>query len=188
MVQPTKAEVRSRMRALRASIPARERDTLAETAALDALKLPQVMAARYVLGFISSAEEFDIAPLLAALSTRGAVIALPRIAGPDELTLHVAGAALESGPFGIRQPTADQPQADAGLVDLVIVPGVAFDECGTRIGFGAGYYDRLLPRLPGAYRVALAYDFQVVESLPAQVHDIPVQAIVTPRRTLVVDS
>lgn len=186
MVQHTKAEVRSRMRALRASIPAPERATLANAAALEALRLPEVLAARYVLGFVSAPEELDIAPLLTALRDLGAIIALPRIAGPDELTLHIAGTGLETGPFGIRQPTADQPPADAGLVDLVIVPGVAFDESGTRIGFGAGYYDRLLPQLPDAYRIALAYDFQIVESLPAEPHDMPVQAIVTPGRTLVV--
>lgn len=186
MTPHTKAEVRSRIRALRASISAPERAALAESAALEALKLPQVRAARYVLGFVSSAEEIDIAPLLAALGDRGALIALPRIAGPDELTLHVAGPGLESGPFGIQQPTADQPQVDAEHIDLVIVPGVAFDRSGARIGFGAGYYDRLLPQLPRAFRIALAYDFQVVESLPVEAHDVPVGAIVTPDRTLIV--
>jgi 5-formyltetrahydrofolate cyclo-ligase len=67
----------------------------------------------------------------------------------------------------------------------VVVPGIAFDAHGARIGFGAGYYDRLLPHLPGAYRLALAYDFQVQDSLPTEPHDIAMHAVVTPDRTLV---
>ncbi|MHB9002861.1 MAG: 5-formyltetrahydrofolate cyclo-ligase [Coriobacteriia bacterium] len=184
----TKAEIRARMRSLRSSVIARDRRASATAAAQRALELPQVRDARYVLGFAPASEEFDVAPLLDALAKCGATIALPRIVGPDELTLHLADGSgeLESGPFGIRQPAADAPQADAGRIDLVIVPGIAFDPQGSRIGFGAGYYDRLLPQLASAYRLALAYDFQVVESLPVEPHDIGVQAIVTPEHTLVV--
>lgn len=168
---------------------ARDRQTLALAAARRALELPQVRDARYVLGFAPASEEFNVEPLLDTLATRGATIALPRIVGPDELTLHLAGSgpsALEDGPFGIRQPAAGAPQAEATRIDLVIIPGVAFDPQGARIGFGAGYYDRLLPHLANAYWLALAYDFQVAESLPVESHDVAVHAIVTPERTLVV--
>lgn len=189
MSTPTKAEIRARIRSLRASIPAQERTAFSAAAARRALALVQVHRARYVLGFAPAPEELDITPLLEALAASGATIVLPRMAGPDELTLHIAGEAaqLESGPFGIRQPVVDAPQADADRIDLVVVPGVAFDTQGSRIGFGAGYYDRLLPHLSRAYRLALAYDFQVVESIALEPHDVSVHAIVTPERTLVVD-
>lgn len=185
-----KAALRTRLRAARAGIVDAERNDLSRAASLHALQLPRVATARHVLGFAAAAEELDPAPLLEALRERGALVTLPRIASPGELTLHLhhGHLELETGPFGISQPTREHPYTDVEEIDLVLVPGIAFDARGSRVGFGGGYYDRLLGRLPHAFRLALAYDEQLVDSIPAEEHDEPVDAIVTPRRTLRVET
>lgn len=88
---------------------------------------------------------------------------------------------LRSGHYGIREPITEHIRlSDSNLIDLVLVPGVAFDGSGNRIGFGAGYYDRFMKRLqPNAVKVALAYSFQVVDLVPSNEYDIPVDYIVT---------
>lgn len=105
-------------------------------------------------------------------------IAISRITSLDE---------LQSGHFGIREPFPEYLRlADSRLIELVLVPGVAFDASGNRIGFGAGYYDRFMKRLkPGAVKAALAYSFQVVDMVPSDKYDIPADYIITEKNTVV---
>ncbi len=93
---------------------------------------------------------------------------------------------LQSGHFGIREPMLQHIRlADSSLIDLVLVPGVAFDKAGNRAGFGAGYYDRFMKRLqPGAVKAALAFSFQIVDFVPSDEYDIPVDYIVTEKGTI----
>jgi 5-formyltetrahydrofolate cyclo-ligase len=88
---------------------------------------------------------------------------------------------LSRGHFGIREPRPEYIRlSDSSNIDLVLVPGVAFDKAGNRVGFGAGYYDRFLKRLrPGVVKAALAYSFQVVDIVPSDEYDIPVDYIIT---------
>ena len=88
---------------------------------------------------------------------------------------------MEPGRFGIREPKPQvgTPQAIADI-DAILVPAVAFDRRGYRVGYGGGYYDRFLPELRGrAVRVGLAFACQLVDSVPAGAHDVPVDFIVT---------
>lgn len=185
-IHAEKSRLRLQARSARQSVAAQDRRALALAACARALELEQVASARHVLGFAAAPEELDPAALLDALRQAGASICLPRIAGPGALTLHVCEIDddLEQGPFGLRQPAAAMPETFADCVDLVIVPGVAFDADGGRLGFGGGYYDRLLATMPHAYRIALAYDCQLLAHIPAEEHDERVDAIVTPGRTL----
>ena len=93
---------------------------------------------------------------------------------------------LHSGHFGIREPKTEYVRlSDSHLIDLVLVPGVALDSAGNRIGFGAGYYDRFMKRLrPKAVKAALAYSFQVVDTIPSDEYDIPADYIVTEKDTI----
>ena len=93
---------------------------------------------------------------------------------------------LQSGHFGIREPKPEYIRlSDSSLVDLVLVPGVAFDSSGNRIGFGAGYYDRFMRRLePWVIKAALAYSFQIADTIPSDQYDIPMDYIVTEKRTI----
>lgn len=93
---------------------------------------------------------------------------------------------LQSGHFGIREPKPEYIRLfDSRLVDLLLVPGVAFDSSGNRIGYGAGYYDRFMRRLePGVTKAALAYSFQIIDTIPSGEYDIPMDYIVTEKGTI----
>jgi len=93
---------------------------------------------------------------------------------------------FKAGPLGILEPKGEQRLETGQARGLVVfVPGIAFDERGNRLGHGKGYYDRLIKELsPGATFVALAYDFQVVETVPCESWDQRVHLIVTERRTI----
>jgi len=187
-VHADKSRIRWQARPARQGIPLEDRAGLSTAACMRAFELPGVAHARHVLSFAAAPEELDPATLTAALRQKGASVCLPRITGPGSLSLHACEIddRLEEGPFGLRQPSAEMPEVFADSVDLVIVPVVAFDLHGMRLGFGGGYYDRLLASIPLAYRLALAYDGQLFEQVPAEDHDERVDAIVTPSRALVV--
>jgi len=89
---------------------------------------------------------------------------------------------LSSGAYGILEPR-EVRERDAGEVDVFIVPGIAFDKKGNRIGYGGGYYDRLLNKVKGK-KVGIAYDFQILDSIPAEGHDAGVDMIVTDRNII----
>ena len=93
---------------------------------------------------------------------------------------------LQSGHFGIREPKSEYIRlSNSSVVDLVLVPGVAFDSSGNRIGFGGGYYDRFMRRLePGVIKAALAYSFQIADTIPSGQYDIPMDYIVTEKCTI----
>ncbi|SFI07429.1 5-formyltetrahydrofolate cyclo-ligase [Tindallia magadiensis] len=88
---------------------------------------------------------------------------------------------LQVAHFGLLEPKPEALRpSNPQILDLVIVPGVVFDREGYRVGFGAGYYDRFLPKLQqNTHLISLVYDFQLVPSVPREPHDIPVQWIVT---------
>lgn len=104
-------------------------------------------------------------------------LVISRITGFDD---------LRSGLYGIREPRESSLRlCDSSVLDLVLIPGTAFDPLGNRIGFGAGYYDRFMRRLPpGAKKVALAYSFQIVDAVPASQYDVPVDFIVTEKEVI----
>lgn len=185
-IDTLKAVLREKARTARQGMLAGERPALAAAAARRAFALPEVARARYVLGFAAAPEELDSEPLLEALREAGATICLPRISGPGALTLHVCelSTPLHEGPFGLRQPATNMPAAEPGAIDLVIVPGVAFDASGNRLGFGGGYYDRLLAGMPRTMRIALAFEGQILDAIPSEAHDERVDIIITPDRVL----
>lgn len=110
----------------------------------------------------------------------GKEVYFPRVNGTS-LTFHrvLSPDQLKAGRFGIPEPGSDSFPIEPGQLDLVIVPGVAFDSCGGRLGYGKGYYDRFLSRVPSRKRVALAYGIQMVESVPAGEGDQDVAMVVT---------
>jgi 5-formyltetrahydrofolate cyclo-ligase len=106
---------------------------------------------------------------------------------PEEIEtrLEDLAADLAPGTLGILEPGRSRPEVPPDQIDWALVPGLAFDEQGFRLGRGAGHYDRLLPRLrPDAPRWALAFDVQWVDRLPREPHDQPLDGIVSPNRTL----
>jgi 5-formyltetrahydrofolate cyclo-ligase len=146
-------------------------------------------AARVVLLTLPFGSEWDTRLLLSSALSQGKTVAVPRVNQERRMleTFAVCDAVREVGPGyrGIPEPIADCPPVPLASIDWVLVPGVAFDAEGRRIGYGGGYYDRLLPLLgERAARIAGAFELQIVASVPAAPHDATVDAIVTEKRTL----
>lgn len=96
---------------------------------------------------------------------------LRRYTGPADLTV---------GAFGIEEPTGE-PFTHYDEIDLAVIPGVAFDAKGHRLGRGRGYYDRLLPRLTAARKLGICFPFQLVDEVPAEPLDIDMDEVITSR-------
>jgi 5-formyltetrahydrofolate cyclo-ligase len=133
--------------------------------------------------------EVDLRPLDARLRERGARVAYPRVDEvPGEMTFRFVedlSAMQEHDRWGLREPAIDDPYAAPGELDVIIVPALAVDSRGHRIGYGLGYYDRALPRFaPPAVTVAVAFDFQLVPEVPDTPQDVCVAWIATDARTL----
>jgi 5-formyltetrahydrofolate cyclo-ligase len=182
-LKKAKRAVRREVLVARDGVPEAERIRRGALVAERFLDLPEVLAARSVLLFWSFGSEVPTPPLIDALHERGVRTALPRIVDGDiEVRSFAPGDAMTDTSFGAREPDGGEV---LGAVDVVCTPGVAFDLQGRRIGYGGGFYDRLLPRMPGAARIAVAFDLQVLDGpLPSGRFDEPLDALVTQTRTL----
>lgn len=145
--------------------------------------------ARTVMLSLSFRSEYETRPLFEAALASGKVVSAPRVNAASRMLEAYAVVDLQRdvapGFRGIAEPLPHCQPVALDAIDWVLVPGVAFDTRGHRIGYGGGYYDRLLPLLRGdARRIAGAFELQVVEQVPAAPHDLKVDAIVTERRTM----
>lgn len=106
-------------------------------------------------------------------------VILPVVVGDIlELRVYTGATDLRIGPFGIAEPTGEL-FTDYASIDIAIIPGVAFDIAGHRLGHGKGYYDKLLPQLTKALKAGLCFPFQVVDKVPTEPFDIPMDIIIT---------
>lgn len=110
-------------------------------------------------------------------------IYLPRVNGDDLDILAYDDTNLSVGSYDIEEPTGNE-LIDYNIIELIIVPAVAFDNDKNRLGRGKGYYDRLLSKAVKAVKVGVGYDFQLFEKLPTEPHDIPMDYIITPNNIL----
>jgi 5-formyltetrahydrofolate cyclo-ligase len=165
-----------------------QRDELAasdRTAASEAiterlLGLDEAARAATILAFWSFGSEVDTVPLIERLVAQGRTVALPRIEDGDIVPVeYTPGASMTETAFGAMEP-ADGRALDGRELDLVVVPGVAFDRSCNRVGYGGGFYDRLLRRTrERTPAVAIAFGFQVVDEVPSGPVDRRVDAVVT---------
>ena len=182
-----KAELRKRLRGVRKTTPA-EACAERSRALVARLEVHEAVAsARTIALFwpIVSRHEVDLRPLDTTLRARGVRIAYPAIdAETNVMTFRFVDdvSALEDKGYGFMEPAADAPIATA--LDAIIVPAIAVDPTGHRIGYGAGYYDRTLPSFaPPAVSIAVAYDWQLVAEVPATEFDVRVAWVVTDIRS-----
>ncbi len=183
-----KERLRGRGRALRHQ---RNAGDAAERIKVNALSvidgLVMVPGPDAVAGYWPMDGEADPRPLLEDLSARGILCALPvvvRYHAALEFRAWSPGDALVTGLHGIRQPVAGVPSV---IPRVVLVPLVAFDRAGHRLGMGGGYYDRTLDALRSSgqiYAIGIAYEAQKVDSLPALDHDQPLDWVVTEKRAM----
>jgi len=140
-----------------------------------------------VMAYVSFRNEVDTREFLRRVLSDGKTLCLPRVIRSERRLVPVAVDrlnALQPGAYGIPEPPADWPPADASAIDMICVPGVAFDGRGGRLGFGGGYYDRFLRDLRGPVRVGLAYEFQVLDRVPVGPVDVLLDYLCTERRII----
>jgi 5-formyltetrahydrofolate cyclo-ligase len=188
-----KRELRKRLSHVRKLLPLDARREA--NAAVCASLRPFLAGTRAIALFraIGSKGEIDLTPIDTEARALGIRVAYPAIDGdPDDdvpigeatMSFRFADRLAERG-HGFEEPAEDAEAATA--LDLIVVPGLAFDERGYRLGYGAGLYDRTLPRFATAKTVGIAYDFQLLMEVPHTEGDVPVQTIVTDKRVIEVE-
>lgn len=186
----SRAELRSRMRRRRRRLAPAERAACARGVARTLLRSGLIWPARRIACYLSNDGEVDLAPLLSRLRAMRKETYLPALHGRRLLFLpYEDGAPLVRNRFGIPEPERPPSAACApqGL-DLVLVPLVAFDDAGNRLGMGGGYYDRTFAYLHhrrhwrAPVLLGVAYELQRMAVLPARSWDIPLHGVITERR------
>ena len=184
MKDEMRAEARARLRTLTPDERARASRAIAERV----LSLPEIVDAGVLLLYASLATEVATDEIAAAARDRGVIVTYPRcLAETREMVIHrVDGldALREGGSYGIREPTLECPVLRLEEIDVALVPGLAWDREGGRLGRGAGYYDRLFGRRAWrGSRIGLFFAVQEVHSVPVEPWDAPLHAIVTEDET-----
>jgi 5-formyltetrahydrofolate cyclo-ligase len=186
-----KKAIRSRVLAARDALPAAAREQYAESVLATALASTQFVHAKAVLAYVSFGSELSTETLLRRTLAEGKSLVLPRVVkGAAQLQLHRVQTLdqLTAGVWGIREPRADAPTVALYDIDFILVPGVAFDLAGFRIGYGGGYYDRLLGAAnPATTRLSVAFDCQLVDAVPNEAHDARVDIIITNQQTYLIE-
>lgn len=178
-----KRALRRTMRARLASIPAAQRTAAGRALAEQLVRAGELAGVVRVACYAALPEELPTEAVFAHLWSTGRRVYLPRIRGARlEFAPVASEAELETGRLGIREPEKRCRAEPLGSGDLVLVPGLAFDRCGRRLGRGGGYYDRTFPPAGPAPRlVGVAFACQLVAALPEAPHDRRVAAVVTER-------
>ena len=184
----TKKELRGEIRRRLDALSPAERQLKNTAIAFELLHLPEFRRARTVMLFASLPDEVDTAPIIAAALSGGRRVGLPRCQAQshnlDVVEIQDPARDLAPGYHGIQEPTGDHLIVPEDL-DFILVPGLAFNAAGLRLGRGAGYYDRFLARPDvTAVRCSIAFDCQVVDAVPRETHDLPVQIILTESRVI----
>jgi 5-formyltetrahydrofolate cyclo-ligase len=177
-----KSALRRAARARRDAVPTSERAPAAIAAAahLDRDVLASLVPGALVALYAAKSSEVDTTAIGAAALARGLAVAYPRVvAGDRRLAFHRASPTeLAPGTFGLLEPPASAPVVPPHAFAVVVLPGLAFDRRGNRLGWGQGHYDATLADAQ-VLRVGLAYESQLVDQLPADEHDVPVHLIAT---------
>ena len=184
-LEKAKAELRSEIQAKLKTLPPEERKSNSEKLCAKLKEQSFFQSATSILFFAPLPNEIDVWPLLEGAIAGSKIVALPCFDSDEQIyrsrrvkNIHVE---IISGRFGIREPATGCIEIPPDDLDLVLVPGVAFDLHGNRLGRGRGFYDRLLQRFPGA-KCGIAFDEQIVEKIPAEKTDVRMDFILTPSR------
>ena len=183
---PQRRELRRQLRKARLDFASGPRREAERAICQHLLELPEVHAARRITAYAAAKGEVDLSSALSALTERGNHLSLPRVRGDEmEFVDWRAGQARTPGPFGIREPSGEEVHPFSEH-DVALVPLVAFDRHGNRLGQGGGFYDRAIAAAqPRPFLIGIAYQLQEVPVVPTAPWDMPLDAVVTelgPRR------
>ena len=186
----TKAQLRESCLARRAALTTVERRQMSTAIANSICAMPAFQDSRTVMLYMALPQEVQTAAILAEGRRQGKRMAVPVVKpyGLVAAELPAGERQFQPGPFGIPEPAVGTAILSPEDINCVLVPGVAFDRRGARLGFGKGYYDRFLCRLPAAtHMCGLAFSLQIVDHVPDMPHDVRMQSLATEQGVLICD-
>ncbi len=175
----TKKEIRKECRNVRMALSAEQVEERSKKAGKHLLSSALYQDAEVILAYIDTQNEISTKPILQDAWQSGKTVAVPRVDGKNmDFYLIDSYEDLEEGAFGVFEPKESCPIYEGGAA-LLLLPGVAFDAAGGRVGYGGGFYDRYLEKHPEHKKVGYAYQFQIYSVVPREATDIPVDALLT---------
>ncbi len=179
-----KREIRKQVLSARDGMSPAERAKKSREIEKRLFSLSEFESSRVVMFFASFRSEVETGHMIRRALASGKRVVLPKVTGGDLALFEIRDfdQDVSPGAWDIPEPHESAP-AQLRDIDLIVMPGAAFDERGNRVGYGAGFYDKLLPDFRKT-TVALAFEVQIASRVPASPHDIPVQKIVTEKRII----
>jgi 5-formyltetrahydrofolate cyclo-ligase len=185
-----KSDLRKDMLKLRKNMETRDVSSFSNKIISAIMELPEFINSKNIMLYLSFNKEVNTYPLARWCLDNGKTVIAPyciqskREIVPYKITNLIDD--LTKSTFGVMEPKQDTlEKVNIEDIDLIIVPGVVFDENCNRIGFGAGYYDRFLPkRLKTTPVIGIAYDYQIIDKVPIDEYDVPLDYIITQERTI----
>lgn len=176
--------LRQRLRLARRGLSAAAISTLSREICRHVCQWPVFLRAATVMSFMSLADEVDTACINEAILYQGKTLCIPYLPGPqgvmEPAVIADPAGDTKRGRYGLRVPREDRLRLlSPRQLDLLLVPGVAFDRQGHRLGMGGGYYDRFIPRLAGAITVGVGFSLQMVAHVPTEKWDKPLHYVVS---------
>ena len=180
-----KDAIRRALREKRRALPAQEQESAARDAAAQLSGFLPYRKAKAVMAYIACRGELSLAPVIEEVLRQGRTLLLPRCDAPGIITARRISSLedLVPGRYGLMEPAEDSGVFPPKEIDLLLVPGVAFDCGGGRLGQGGGYYDRFLPGTR-ALRVGVCHGFALLDRIPVSQHDARMDMILTPQALL----
>jgi len=182
----TKSELRRHIRSIMREYTPTQLEALSHSVISQLLAHPKVQQADTIVLYHSLPDEVNTHTLIDTLHRQGKRILLPKVVSPTAMTLHEYHGAdsLSTGAYGILEPIGNNNnncQLSTVNCQLIIVPALAFDRQGNRLGRGKGYYDRLLSQIEASapiYKIGVCFPFQLLESIPHDSFDIPMDEVI----------
>ena len=184
----TKEEIREKYRKIRAQIPSEIRKHADNQIAERLFNRPEYRDARIIYCYMSFKDEADTASIIDESLRLGKQVALPRVSGKRKMEFFfISGQKdLVTGFMGIKEPAGYCLEASAPSEDaLVLLPGLAFDRSGARLGYGGGFYDTYLAKHAGCKKAALAYSAQIAPEIPTEPVDVKTDMIITEKELII---
>ena len=181
-----KAEIRRQMRRLRRDLSEEEQQRAADGVYAQVMRMDCYRTARTVMAYAAVRGELSMRRIMEDIRASGRLLALPRCGESGDMDAFIVTEQrqLRRGAYGIWEPDETCPPIEPDDMDLILVPGTAFDRQGDRLGQGGGYYDRYLAQTR-AVRIGVCHDFALLDAVPTQAHDARMDGVVTPKHTIV---
>ncbi len=172
-----KKQLRAMIRERKRAMTQQQIDRASQELMRQFVNTDQYNASQTIYGYLPYNQEVRTVPILRRALEDGKRVAVPKVYGDEMRFIYITDfSSLEKSDMGIPEPIADEPVANDPK-SLVLMPGLAFDKEGHRIGYGGGFYDKFLSKEPEHPTIALCYDFQMVSHLDTEEYDIPVNRV-----------